>query len=865
MKTILCSSYQKDQIYHELAKKNQGIVTDIRMVSLSDLMKAEGEENRAAALFSAARLLQEHASEFPLFRNMFAFPAFSEEVVSFARQLALYQIPVEDLPKRNPSEAELSRILALIMRLPMKEKEYGKNRKQYLEQISAIENLSLYPAFETDYFSYAFRRDLKQSGIPVVKEEQPSPSLSLCYALNARQELESIAQDICRKNVSCTIILASYSTQLPVLKQVFMRYGIPWSAVKENTELHIPKIFAAAARFAWKKDVSSLLEMFRIDAFPSFCPDSLYPFLRQTMTDPEAPSGIAEALQNSPLSKDAPYYADKQKQVAAYFRTIEEELQLLKQADSPKEILKAAYAVMKRSPFLNSSPELQAARSIMELLQEVLPDVQSEADLSFVIELMESIQDSESGKPQDFCMVTDQTHPVRIAENTYVAGCSGQNWPGFPVCKGLFDESYVSCLKQYPSMEQRHDAYSSQLEWVMHSAREHVYFSCPTNDYQGRGIELAFEIESMFPKHSALRWKLEVLKPAQAGKHELSPDTAAALFEQDGKIHGSISSIERWFACPYSYFIESGLKVRPLRLTDRDSAGTGTIQHAVLEHSVKRYGKNYAEISEEEIAQILHPYYEALKTAYPHSEEELSLSEARMMENLKQSFCFLKDMEANTSYEPAEEEHAFADEIIPGIELRGIIDRIDTCGNLMRIVDYKSSDKTLSEKKVKAGMQLQLLTYLIIARKYRHQIPGGAYYFSLKPCTYPLSAAKLSRGAITETMMDEESLKKQFLNVRRMAGWTFDREHLTELDASETHIVSGTKTFYDFGLSEKCMEEVYDYFRNHLLDGSIELSPAENACMFCRYRCICRFQGDFRVPVPLVMQDTELKIGKENG
>ncbi|MGN1389234.1 MAG: hypothetical protein ACI4WR_06270, partial [Bulleidia sp.] len=89
--------------------------------------------------------------------------------------------------------------------------------------------------------------------------------------------------------------------------------------------------------------------------------------------------------------------------------------------------------------------------------------------------------------------------------------------------------------------------------------------------------------------------------------------------------------------------------------------------------------------------------------------------------------------------------------------------------------------------------------------------------------------------------------------------------HLTELDASETHIVSGTKAFYDFGLTEKCMEEVYDYFRNHLLDGSVELSPAENACMFCRYRCICRFQGDFRVPVPLVMQDTELKIGKENG
>ena len=128
MKTILCSSDQKDQIYHELAKKNHGIVTDIRLVSLSDLMKTEEEGNRAAALFSAARLLQEHASEFPLFRNMFAYPAFSEEIVSFARQLALYQVPLSDLPERNPSEAELARILALIMRMPLKEKELRNDK-----------------------------------------------------------------------------------------------------------------------------------------------------------------------------------------------------------------------------------------------------------------------------------------------------------------------------------------------------------------------------------------------------------------------------------------------------------------------------------------------------------------------------------------------------------------------------------------------------------------------------------------------------------------------------------------------------------------------------------------------------------------
>ena len=60
------------------------------------------------------------------------------------------------------------------------------------------------------------------------------------------------------------------------------------------------------------------------------------------------------------------------------------------------------------------------------------------------------------------------------------------------------------------------------------------------------------------------------------------------------------------------------------------------------------------------------------------------------------------------------------------MRLKGIIDRIDTCLGDLRILDYKSSAKTLSESKVKAGLQLQLLTYLIIAVRKLRLNPAGA-------------------------------------------------------------------------------------------------------------------------------------------
>ena len=46
-------------------------------------------------------------------------------------------------------------------------------------------------------------------------------------------------------------------------------------------------------------------------------------------------------------------------------------------------------------------------------------------------------------------------------------GCSGKNYPGFPVHNGLFDEDYLAKIPSYPSMNQRYGYYMNALQWIV--------------------------------------------------------------------------------------------------------------------------------------------------------------------------------------------------------------------------------------------------------------------------------------------------------------------------------------------------------------------------------------------------------------
>lgn len=860
MKTIIAPDDRRNAILESLSEKSGGIVRDVRIESLSTALKEEKNDDEVL-LLTLSSILKKEKEHFPVYGEMFSYPAFLQEILSFTRECVLWDISEEDLPKDNTNEEELSRILSVAFTLDLAEK---KNRKQLKQRIREIpEDALISWSFETDPCHYRILCQLKENH-PVEEYPDHTPAhAEVRYALSSRIEMESVAQYICTHGRPCNVILTSPQNQMPLLQSVFARYDIPFSTASVTVPVHVNEIFCDLVTLGLEKDRDSLLQVLRTNGFSRRCPGSVFRFLNQTLTGTGIPSHISDIIQNSVFCNEADHYAELEESTAEYFDSIQDEYNLMLSSDDPKQILLNAFAVLRKSGYLKDQNELSAGNRIRKTLLSCLDLIHDREDVRFLSECIRNQSFSASVDQTDFCTVTDLTHPVDPREDTFVISVSGSLYPGFPVRKGLFDESYVEKIAKYPSQASRYDAYMSQLNWIRHSCTEHLIYSYYTNDYQGREVQLAFEIENAY-EQKPLKWEPEELPPVRAGRHELKEETAAALFAENHVITGSVSTIERWFACPYDYWISSGLKIRKKDTAALDAASIGTIQHSVLEQAVKEKGKEYTELSDEEIRSILDPCFQALDAMHPDDQKLNRMTEERMIDGIRNALNFLRDFEKDTSFVPEKTEYRFLENITDGVRLRGTIDRLDTCHHeMLRIIDYKSSSHILSQAKVKAGAQLQLLSYLIIAQKLFHMEPAGAYYFSLKEEPYDDPAAKATSKAVSEYTFTEEDEQERMLRNRALKGWTFtDRK--TELDSDGSHI-SSLNTSYDYEAVEQCMTLLYDYFHSSLLSGNIALDPTEEACTFCDHKAVCRYHGQKRKTVPVVMQDEDLKKGKENG
>ena len=197
------------------------------------------------------------------------------------------------------------------------------------------------------------------------------------------------------------------------------------------------------------------------------------------------------------------------------------------------------------------------------------------------------------------------------------------------------------------------------------------------------------------------------------------------------------------------------------------------------------------------------------------------------------------------------------------MRLNGIIDRIDTCLNDLRILDYKSSAKTLSEARVKAGLQLQLLTYLIIAVRKLGLQPAGAYYCSLKNETISVSEASLNGRRMEIEDVDRDEWMSELQSSHQLKGWTM--KECEGLDYDGTHVQGLTckdgqvkvRSLKDFDNVQALILELYQLLVQQLSAGRIELDPVEGACLFCDFKPVCRLRKAPKKPAALV--------GKEEG
>ncbi len=263
-----------------------------------------------------------------------------------------------------------------------------------------------------------------------------------------------------------------------------------------------------------------------------------------------------------------------------------------------------------------------------------------------------------------------------------------------------------------------------------------------------------------WPLLAGLRERIKSLAVQSAG---LSPILANRLYGPALKT--SVSRLENFAACPFKFFLDSGLRAEERRHFELDVREKGSFQHIVLAEfhaQIHSEGKRWHDLTPREarekvgaIADRLAPQF---REGLLEADAQARFAARAMKASLQDFAATLVGWMGQYDFEPAAAELAFGqgEATLPAWELelggahrlifRGIIDRIDLCpidsdSALAVVIDYKSSARKLDKVLMEHGLQLQLLAYLSVLRhlpqpepffKFKRLIPGGVFYVNLR-------------------------------------------------------------------------------------------------------------------------------------
>lgn len=369
---------------------------------------------------------------------------------------------------------------------------------------------------------------------------------------------------------------------------------------------------------------------------------------------------------------------------------------------------------------------------------------------------------------------------------------------------------------------------------------------------------------------------LSLAERSQRGRGALSPKTAATLYGE--RLSISPSRADSFSACRFQYFLRYGLRLTERERASFDAPELGTFMHYVLENVAGELSRSVGfKAADDELTQSLCDKYIEKYTAERLG--GLSDKSARFIylyERLKPSVRrVVKDMVRELSrsdFEPLDFELSFmSDGDLPPVtlsdgerELRinGIADRVDGCfkdGKLyLRVVDYKTGKKSFSFTDVWYGMGLQMLLYLFALEQEGEQRygckvePAGVMYVPARDIVVSapgdlsdeeLAAAKqkklrrsgliLKDADIIEAM--EHGSDTQYLPVKFSKSGEPSKDCLADVQQLEALRAHVTKRMLELG--------------DALQSGCIEAEPfykgeTENACSFCPYFAVCRFDEE---------------------
>ncbi len=268
------------------------------------------------------------------------------------------------------------------------------------------------------------------------------------------------------------------------------------------------------------------------------------------------------------------------------------------------------------------------------------------------------------------------------------------------------------------------------------------------------------------PALTGLRGQLAHFHPP--GESEtLAPALAERLYGRD--LRTSVSRMEQFAACPFRFFVHSGLRAEERELFELNIREQGNFQHDVLakfHEQLGSEGKRWRDLTPAEARERIRVLAEAAALDFGEGlfqSGAQSRFTARVLIESLQDFVetLVGWMRQQYAFDPAAVELPFGDEAggFPPWELalggghrlllQGRIDRVDlhrgeageSDAARCVVVDYKSSAKRLDPVLLEHGLQLQLPAYLNVLRHWPDPRPGfgvgrllpaGVFYVNLR-------------------------------------------------------------------------------------------------------------------------------------
>ncbi len=364
----------------------------------------------------------------------------------------------------------------------------------------------------------------------------------------------------------------------------------------------------------------------------------------------------------------------------------------------------------------------------------------------------------------------------------------------------------------------------------------------------------------------------------------ISKEKIRDLYSTDsGRLLFSVSRLEKYAECPFSYFIQYGLKAKDRKIYEFSAPDLGSFMHDILDGFTKRVkgeGISWSELDLNKckiiVDELVKNKLEEEQDSILNSSKKFKYFTNRFKKVITRSVSIIAEQMKRGEFEIFSNEYVFGSlgdgapiklNLPSGEEvfLTGRVDRIDTLtldnNTYVRVIDYKSGAKTFDLNELYYGIQIQLLVYLDAILKNsqyimkKQAIPGAILYFKIDD---PIIKSKIE---LEDDEIKEEILKKLKMNGLLLKNAELVRSMDHNMVTYSLIIPAAFKKDGDFSSTSSVVtEDEFNILREYvnkkmielcedMLSGKIKIEPCKKMnssyCEYCSYSPICQFDTRF--------------------